>query len=120
LPNLLGTAAKHSPARERIEIRLARRKEMVELAVLDRGPGIPPELRDEALQKWVSFGKHRSSGLGMWIVSQFIAALDGEVAVDPRPGGGLIVRARFPARIATSRPAAAAADGGDHVRPAVV
>ena len=96
------------------------RRAMVELAVLDRGPGIPPELTSEALQKWVSFGQHRSSGLGMWIVSQFIAALDGEISVDPRPGGGLIVRARFPARIATSRPAAAAADGGDHVRPAVV
>ena len=119
LTNLLENAAKHSPARERIEIRLARRKEMVELAVLDRGPGIPPELRGEALQKWVSFGKHRSSGLGMWIVSQFIAALDGEVAVDPRPGGGLIVQARFPARIVAARPAGVVPDP-DAARPAVV
>jgi len=108
LTNLVENAAKHSPARERIEIRLAMRRGMVELAVLDRGPGIPPELRGEALQKWVSFGQHRSSGLGMWIVSQFIAALDGEVAVDPRPGGGLIVRARFPAAIVATRPAAVA------------
>jgi K+-sensing histidine kinase KdpD len=104
LTNLLENADKHSPARERIEVRLALRKGMVELAVLDRGPGIPPELTSEALQKWVSFGQHRSSGLGMWIVSQFIAALDGEVAVDSRPGGGLIVRARFPARIAAPQP----------------
>jgi signal transduction histidine kinase len=110
LTNLLENAAKHSPAKERIEVRLAWRKEMVELAVLDRGPGIPPELTTEALQKWVSFGQHRSSGLGMWIVSQFIAALDGEINVDSRPGGGLIVRARFPARIATSRAAAGAAE----------
>jgi signal transduction histidine kinase len=107
LTNLLENAAKHSPARERIEVRLAMRREMVELAVLDRGPGIPPALTSEALQKWVSFGQHRSSGLGMWIVSQFIAALNGEVAVDPRPGGGLIVRARFPARIVAARPAPA-------------
>ena len=106
LTNLLENAAKHSPAKERIEVRLAWRKEMVELAVLDRGPGIPPELTSEALQKWVSFGQHRSSGLGMWIVSQFIAALDGEIDVDARPGGGLIVRARFPARIAAGRGAA--------------
>jgi hypothetical protein len=42
----------------------------------------------------------------MWIVSQFIAALDGEINVDARPGGGLIVRARFPARIAAGRGAA--------------
>jgi signal transduction histidine kinase len=119
LTNLLENAHKHSPATERIEIRLARRREMVELAVLDRGPGIPPELRGEALQKWASFGQHRSSGLGMWIVSQFIAALDGEVAVDPRPGGGLIVRARFPARIAAPRPERSVPEP-DAVRPAVV
>ncbi|MDQ1497227.1 MAG: hypothetical protein QOI86_567 [Actinomycetota bacterium] len=103
LTNLLENAAKHSPVRERIEVRLAMRRDMVELAVLDRGPGIPAELTSEALQKWVSFGQHRSSGLGMWIVSQFMAALDGEVAVDPRPGGGLIVRARFPAGIAAAQ-----------------
>ena len=119
LTNLLENAHKHSPASERIEVRLAMRKQMVELAVLDRGPGIPPELTSEALQKWVSFGQHRSSGLGMWIVSQFIAALDGEVAVDPRPGGGLIVRARFPTRIVAARPAAVVPEGED-ARPAVV
>jgi len=120
LTNLLENAHKHSPARERIEVRLALRKGMVELAVLDRGPGIPPELTSEALQKWVSFGQHRSSGLGMWIVSQFIAALDGEVAVDPRPGGGLIVRARFPARIVASRPAPALPEPVDAEPPLVV
>jgi signal transduction histidine kinase len=101
LTNLLENAHKHSPAGERIEVRLARRKEMVELAVLDRGPGIPPELAGEVLRKGVSFGQHRSTGLGMWIVAQFTAALDGELEVDARSGGGLIVRARFPARIAT-------------------
>jgi K+-sensing histidine kinase KdpD len=73
------------------------------------------------MEKWVSFGQHRSSGLGMWIVSQFIAALDGEVAVDPRPGGGLIVRARFPARIIPARPAPAPAPAEpEAVRPATV
>lgn len=115
LTNLLENASKHSPAKERIEVRLAWRKEMVELAVLDRGPGIPPELTSEALQKWVSFGQHRSSGLGMWIVSQFIAALDGEINVDPRPGGGLIVRARFPARIATGRASATVPEAAEAV-----
>jgi signal transduction histidine kinase len=119
LTNLLENADKHSPAAERIDVRLALRRGMAELAVLDRGPGIPPELAGEVLRKWVSFGQHRSSGLGMWIVSQFIAALDGEIGVDPRPGGGLIVRARFPARIAAGRVPPAVAGAGD-ARPAVV
>jgi len=32
----------------------------------------------------------------MWIVSQFVESLGGTVWVEPRAGGGLIVRARFP------------------------
>jgi signal transduction histidine kinase len=96
LANLLENAYKHSPADQPVEVRLARRDGTVELSVLDRGPGIPPELTSQAFEKFVGFGPHRASGLGMWIVAQFIEALDGTVHAETRPGGGLIVRARFP------------------------
>lgn len=99
LANLLENANRYSPAQEGVAVRLAMRQEMVELAVLDRGPGIPPELTAQALEKFVSFGEHRSSGLGMWIVSQFVAALSGQLVVDARPEGGLIVRVRLPVEV---------------------
>jgi K+-sensing histidine kinase KdpD len=96
LTNLLENAYRHSPPRERIEVRLARRENRVELVVLDRGPGMPEEIAAQAFEKFVSFGEWRSSGLGMWIVCQFVAALGGEVLVENRPGGGLAVRVHFP------------------------
>jgi signal transduction histidine kinase len=96
LTNLLDNANRHSPPDEPVEVHLTRGEAMVELSVLDRGPGIPPELASRTFEKFASFGEHRSSGLGMWIVSQFVAALGGDAAIEPRPGGGLIVRVRFP------------------------
>jgi hypothetical protein len=69
---------------------------MVELAIRDRGSGIPPELASRAFEKFAGFGPQRSWGLGMWIVSQFVWTLGGTVGVEPRTGGGLVVWARFP------------------------
>jgi signal transduction histidine kinase len=104
LANLLQNAAKHSPADQPVEVRLARLNGLVELAVLDRGPGISSEIASRAFEKAVGFGPHRSTGLGMWIVARFVDALQGSVWVEPRPGGGLIVRVRFPVGATLSLP----------------
>ena len=50
----------------------------------------------DIFEKAASFGPHRSTGLGMWIVAQLVESLQGTVGLEPRPGGGLTVRARFP------------------------
>jgi signal transduction histidine kinase len=94
--NLLENSFRHSPPDSPLEVRIKRSGGMVELAVLDRGSGIPPELATRAFEKFAGFGPNRSWGLGMWIVSQFVWALGGSVGVEPRPEGGLVVWARFP------------------------
>ncbi len=96
LANLLENANKHSPPDAVVEVIVARRDGSVELSVLDRGPGMPPEFAPRAFEKSASFGPHRSTGLGMWIVAQLVESLQGTVWAEPRPGGGLAVRARFP------------------------
>ena len=104
IANLLENSFRHSPPDSPLEVRIRRTaaggKEpgarMVELAVLDRGSGIPPELATRAFEKFAGFGPNRSWGLGMWIVSQFVWTLGGSVGVEPRAGGGLVVWARFP------------------------
>jgi signal transduction histidine kinase len=96
LTNLLENATKHSPPEEAVEVSLARRDGSIELSVLDRGPGIPAEFAPRAFEKSASYGPHRSTGLGMWIVAQLVESLQGTVWAEPRPGGGLAVRARFP------------------------
>ena len=96
LTNLLENANKHSPPDAAVEMQLLQRDGSVELAVLDRGPGMPAEFAPRAFDKAASYGPHRSTGLGMWIVAQLVESLQGTVWVEPRPGGGLAVRARFP------------------------
>ncbi len=105
--NLLENSFRHSPPDSPLEVRVRRTTgkmaagggespRMVELAILDRGSGIPPELATRAFEKFAAFGPNRSWGLGMWIVSQFVWTLGGAVGVEPRSGGGLVVWARFP------------------------
>jgi signal transduction histidine kinase len=104
ISNLLENSFRHSPPDSPLEVRIRRTAaggpvvsgRMVELAVLDRGSGIPPELATRAFEKFAGFGPNRSWGLGMWIVSQFVWTLGGSVGVEDRSGGGLVVWARFP------------------------
>jgi signal transduction histidine kinase len=96
LTNLLENARKHSPPDAAVEVTLARRDGSIELAVLDRGPGMPADFAPRAFEKSASYGPHRSTGLGMWIVARLVESLQGTVSAEPRPGGGLAVRARFP------------------------
>lgn len=105
LTNLLENANKHSPPAAAVEVQLLQRDGSVELAVLDRGPGMPPEFAPRAFEKAASYGPHRSTGLGMWIVAQLVESLQGTVWAEPRPGGGLAVRARFPLGPTMSVPA---------------
>ncbi|MGH8972013.1 MAG: sensor histidine kinase [Acidimicrobiia bacterium] len=118
LTNLLENANRHSPPSQRVEVRVARagargsgcpQEESAELVVLDRGPGIPEEFSGRAFEKFVSFGERRSSGLGMWIVAQFVDALGGDVMLESRPGGGLVVRVRLPLAHVLPEPAPAPA-----------
>ena len=96
LTNLLENAKKHSPPDAPVEVTLARRDGAIELAVLDRGPGMPADFAPRAFDKSTSYGPQRSTGLGMWIVARLVESLQGTVWAEPRPGGGLAVRARFP------------------------
>ncbi|MGH8999328.1 MAG: sensor histidine kinase [Acidimicrobiia bacterium] len=97
LANLVENAARHSPPGQLVDIRVSRSgKGAVVFAVGDRGCGIPPELAASVFEKGVSFGEHRSSGLGMWIVDQFVASLGGTITLENRRGGGLVVRVVLP------------------------
>ena len=104
LTNLLENANKHSPPDAAVEVSLARRDGQIELSVLDRGPGMPADFAPRAFEKSASYGPHRSTGLGMWIVARLVESLQGTVWAEPRPGGGLAVRARFPLGPAMSIP----------------
>lgn len=66
------------------------------LSIFDRGPGIPDEMLEAAMQPFVRLEQSRSretggTGLGLAIAQQLAATLGGKVRLYNRDGGGLAV-----------------------------
>ncbi|MFO1328947.1 MAG: ATP-binding protein [Rubrivivax sp.] len=106
LRNLLDNALTHAGASAEVRVQLAAHAGGVELCVDDAGPGIAPEARARAGERFVRLGGAtggRGVGLGLSIVRAVAAAHGADVELLDSPLGGLRVRVRFAA------PAAAAA-----------
>lgn len=57
----------------------------IHVEIIDDGPGLPPEIADEVFDPFVS-GRENGTGLGLALVSKIIAAHQGWVSVESRPG----------------------------------
>jgi signal transduction histidine kinase len=71
---------------------------VVEIEVLDNGPGIPPEIRKKIFDPFFTtkdVGK--GSGLGLFVVYEIIEEHDGSIAVASGIGGGTLFTIRLPA-----------------------
>ena len=66
----------------------------IQVEVIDNGPGISPELRDNIFDPFVS-GKPGGSGLGLALVASVVADHGGLVEVDSAPGR-TVFRINFP------------------------
>jgi signal transduction histidine kinase len=65
--------------------------------VRDRGPGLPDEQAGLVTAKGVALGERRgTAGLGLWIVEAIVTAMDGELSLLGRDGGGLVARLTLP------------------------
>jgi two-component system sensor histidine kinase KdpD len=98
---LVTNADRYSPPTAAIEVVSSRDADGVALEILDRGPGIPDDRRDEVFGRFVrwrpaGYEDRQGPGLGLWIARAFVAAHGGTIATEPRPGGGSIVRIRLP------------------------
>ncbi len=61
----------------------------IHVEIVDDGPGLPPEIAEEIFDPFVS-GRENGTGLGLALVSKIIAAHDGWVGVESRPGRTLL------------------------------
>ena len=97
LRNLIENALQHTPAGTEVEIEVTAEPAV---HVSDRGPGVPPELRDRVVQRFwrADRRKGEGSGLGLAIVSRILAAHGGRLAVDDALGGGARFSLHLPAR----------------------
>lgn len=100
LSNLVDNATRYGEGQP-IDIEYDVEDGMVEIRVLDRGPGIPESEREAVFQPFCRLDPSRSSrtggsGLGLAIVRQITQANGWTVALDARPGGGTVARLRLP------------------------
>ncbi|MGN6357786.1 MAG: ATP-binding protein [Novosphingobium sp.] len=92
--NLIDNARKFGGA---VEVRLARRGDLAEVTVADRGPGIPAERREEMFTPFVRGEPSRNVetggvGLGLPIARTIARRYGGDLELHARDGGGLVAR----------------------------
>jgi two-component system OmpR family sensor kinase len=91
LANLLGNVRTHTPEGTTATVGLHVDRGTAVLTVTDDGPGIPPALQGHVFERFARGDASRSrgagsTGLGLAIVEAVIAAHDGTVSLDSRPG----------------------------------
>jgi len=100
LDNLLSNALEVAPVGSTIHVDARRAGTMAEVQVRDAGPGIPPEQRARAFDRFWRGGTARRDGggfgLGLAIVRELVAADGGDVDLGDAPEGGLAVTFRLP------------------------
>jgi len=97
--NLVANAHRAAPAGTEVVIRIgAVDGATAQIQVVDRGPGIPAELRARALEPFDRLSDRAPGsgiGLGLAIARGFVTAMGGELTLDDTPGGGLTVSIRL-------------------------
>ena len=100
LINLLSNAVRHSPEAETVAVRVERDSSDVWFRVIDRGPGVPPELRARIFEPFERFDPHSGLGTGLGLpVSRRLAELiGGRLAVESTIGPGATFALALPLR----------------------
>lgn len=99
LRNLLENAKRYGGDSQLLE--LQRQGGCLVLKVKDRGPGVPPDLRERIFEPFFRLPGHAEMaggvGLGLALVRQIALAHQGQVRCEPREGGGSVFVLSLPA-----------------------
>jgi signal transduction histidine kinase len=94
LLNLLLNACQASGASS-VDVTVVAEPESCRIEIADRGPGIPAEELDRVFEAFHTT-KKSGTGLGLAIVKRYIELQNGEVRLQPRPGGGTVAQVKIP------------------------
>jgi PAS domain S-box-containing protein len=93
LTNFLSNAAKFSPAGAEVKVAVRRHKNVLQLEVIDQGPGIPAEFHGRIFQKFSQADasdtrQKGGTGLGLAISKELIERMNGLIGFDSEEGQG--------------------------------
>ena len=97
--NLLSNAIRFSPLGSPPALSTSQFGDRVQLRVIDRGPGIPADKRDDAFVPFQRLGDVDNSvgvGLGLSLSKGFVEAMGGILEAEDTPGGGLTMVIELP------------------------
>jgi len=91
IANVIDNAISWSPSDQPVRVEAAALARSVELRVIDRGPGIPVEQREQVFMPFQRLGDQHPStgvGLGLAVARGFVDAAGGDLTIEDTPGGG--------------------------------
>jgi two-component system OmpR family sensor kinase len=107
IDNLVSNAIKYG-GRRPVEMRVEPLGETVRISVRDHGPGISEENRARIFGRFervIGTNEYRSGfGVGLWVVSQLVEAMEGMITIDDAQGGGAVFTVTLPRHSKASLP----------------
>ena len=94
--NILMNAAQAMEGQGRIDVTIVHGDGRCRIAVADRGPGMPDQVREKAFEAFFTT-KHRGTGLGLPIAKRVVEAHGGAIHIDVPSSGGTTVDVELPA-----------------------
>jgi two-component system sensor histidine kinase KdpD len=98
LANVIANAVSYTPDDLPAHVVAGKVGDRVDVRVVDRGPGVPPEDRDRMFLPFQRLGdssRREGVGLGLAVARGFVEAMGGSIEVEDTPGGGLTVVVRL-------------------------
>jgi signal transduction histidine kinase len=100
IENVVRNAVKHSPEGGKVDIEVQANVEWIDIRVLDRGPGVPPDDLRAIFEPFFRSNAETNNvdghGLGLAIARRVVDAHGGSIEAVNREGGGLSVTIRLP------------------------
>jgi two-component system, OmpR family, sensor histidine kinase KdpD len=93
LSNVVDNAVAWSPPGRAVRVEASAADDHVDIRIIDEGPGVPPDKRDQVFQPFQRLGDRAGNspnglGLGLAVAKGFTGAIGGELVVEDTPGGG--------------------------------
>jgi two-component system sensor histidine kinase KdpD len=97
IANLIQNAVRFSPPGSPPRVTAGAVDALVDLRVVDRGPGVPAAERNRLFVPFQRLGdaSPQGVGLGMAVAKGFVEAMGGQIETEDTPGGGLTVVVRL-------------------------